>query len=85
MIDSGWNCTAATGSARCSRAITTPSAVRAVTSSSGGRLASGACSEWYRPTVTRSGRPAKIVPGRATSTRAGLPCTGVAKASIVPP
>jgi hypothetical protein len=39
MIDSGWNCTAATGSLSCSIAITTPSSVSAVTRNSFGNVA----------------------------------------------
>src|SRR5262249_9229194 len=45
-MDSGWNCTAASGSSRCSIAITTPSAVSAVISRHAGIRSRTAYSEW---------------------------------------
>src|SRR5262249_49814770 len=45
-IDSGWNCTAASGRSRCSIAITTPSALSAVTTRQAGIRSRTACSEW---------------------------------------
>jgi len=44
-IDSGWNCTPSTGWVRCRIAIGRPSAVRALTSRTDGRLASSIASE----------------------------------------
>ena len=44
--DSGWNCTPSSGRSRCRSAMTTPLAVRPVTSSSAGRLSSRTASEW---------------------------------------
>ena len=38
MMDSGWNWTAASGSDRCSTAMTTPSSLSAVTSKTAGTL-----------------------------------------------
>src|SRR5690606_8763496 len=46
MIDSGWNCTAATGSLLCSKAMMTPSSVSAVTRNSSGNRAGSAKIEW---------------------------------------
>jgi len=46
MMDSGWNCTAATGSLRCSIAMIVPSSVSAVTMKSRGNVAESAKSEW---------------------------------------
>ena len=44
--DSGWNCTPSIGSDSCRSAITTPDAVRPVTSISGGSSSSATASEW---------------------------------------
>ncbi|MNL60607.1 hypothetical protein D3C87_1844370 [compost metagenome] len=46
MIDSGWNCTAATGSFVCSMPIIVPSSLSAVIMNSAGRLAGSAKIEW---------------------------------------
>ena len=78
-IDSGWNCTPNTGQRRWASAMMTPSSVRAVTSSSFGSESGSTTSEWYRPTVSGSGNPAKIRRLRAGSSsfaRASAPVLG---------
>ena len=46
MTLSGWNCTPKVGALSCSTAITSPSAVRALTRRLFGSVASSAASEW---------------------------------------
>src|SRR5207302_1052559 len=58
ITDSGWNCTASSGSDRCRSDITTPSSLRAVTTRSAGSVRSSTISEWLRVASVGSGSPA---------------------------
>src|SRR6266567_4116111 len=83
-IDSGWNCTAHRPASWSSIAITTPSAVAAVTANPPRTSPAGAYRLWYLPAVNSAGSPASSEPP-FTRTRPGLPCAGSGSRDSAPP
>src|SRR2546429_190002 len=83
-IDSGWNCTAHRPACSSSIAITTPSAVAAVTANPPRTSPAGAYRLWYRPAVNSAGSPASSEPPD-TWTSPGLPCAGSGSRDSAPP
>ena len=77
MIDSGWNCTAATGSVRCSTAMITPSSLSAVTASSSGKArALGEQRVVAADREALAAGPSNSRPPQHARPRDGLPCIG---------
>ena len=80
-MDSGWNCTAASGRVRCSTAMTTPSSLSAVTTRSAGRSRIANRSGSVRPKAL--GSPRTAAPP-TTRTREALPCIGQSRTPSAP-